>query len=193
MHRDVERIILTEKQINDKVKIIAEKIDKDYKNTVPVLLCILNGAAVFAVDLMRRLKADAEIDFMQVSSYENDVKSKGEAMILKEPGICLEGRDIIVVEDIADTCVTLKSLLIKLKEYKPKSIKLCVFLNKTDVREQQDDIKIDYKGMDIPNEFVIGYGMDYANRYRNLPYIGILKKSVYDRKTDRRGIDEEKF
>ncbi len=182
MHKDVERILLTEQQINDKVKDIAAQIDEDYKNTVPVLLCILNGAAVFAVDLMRKLKIDTEIDFMQASSYEDNVVSKGTVTILKNANISIEGRDVIIVDDIADTCITLAYLLHKLKEYKPRSIKSCVLLNKLDVRNPQGDIKIDYKGADIPNEFVVGYGLDYANKYRDLPYIGILKKSVYERK-----------
>ncbi len=182
MHRDVERILLTEQQINDKVKNIATQIDKDYINSVPILLCILNGAAVFAVDLMRELKIDTEIDFMQASSYENNVVSKGSVSILKDINISIEGRDVIVVDDIADTCITLKCLFEKLKEYNPKSIKLCVLLNKLGVREPKEDIEIDYKGVDILNEFVVGYGLDYANKYRDLPYIGILKKSVYERK-----------
>lgn len=182
MHKDLERILLTEQQINDKVKDIAAQIDRDYINTVPVLLCILKGAAVFAVDLMRELKTDTEIDFIQASSYENNVVSKGKVTILKNANISLEGRDIIIVDDIADTCITLKYLLEKLKEYNPRSIKSCVLLNKLDVRKPQDEIKIDYKGSDIPNEFVVGYGLDYANKYRDLPYIGILKKSVYERK-----------
>lgn len=182
MHKDVERILLTEQQINDKVKDIAAQIDKDYINTVPVLLCILNGAAVFAVDLMRKLKIDTEISFMQASSYGDNVVSKGTVTILKNANISIEGRDVIVVDDIADTCITLTYLLEKLKDYNPRSIKSCVLLNKLDVRKPKEDIKIDYKGADIPNEFVVGYGLDYANRYRDLPYIGILKKSVYERK-----------
>jgi hypoxanthine phosphoribosyltransferase len=181
MHKDVERILLTKEEIDDKVKCIAGQIDNDYKNTVPVLLCILNGAVVFLTDLMRQMATDVEIDFMQASSYGDKTTSKGSVEILKDASISLKDRDIIVVEDIADTCVTLRSLLEKLKEYEPKSIKLCVFLNKLDVRAPQDDIKIDYKGFDIPNEFVIGYGLDYANRYRDLPYVGILKKCVYEK------------
>jgi len=180
MHKDIERILLTEKEINDKVKNIAKQIDNDYKNTVPVLLCILNGAVVFTVDLMRTLETDVEIDFIQASSYGDGCISKGEVAILKDASINLEGRDVIVIEDIADTCITLKCIIEKLKEYKPKSVKLCVLLNKLDVRQPQDDVKIDYKGADIPNVFAVGYGLDYANRYRDLPYIGILKKSVYE-------------
>jgi hypoxanthine phosphoribosyltransferase len=181
MHKDVERILLTKEEINDKVKCIAEQIDSDYKNTVPVLLCILNGAVVFLTDLMRQMETDVEIDFMQASSYADKTTSKGYIQILKDVSMNLKDRDIIVVEDIADTCVTLRSLLVKLKEYEPKSIKLCVFLNKLGVRTPENDVNIDYKGFDIPNEFVIGYGLDYANRYRDLPYVGILKKSVYEK------------
>ncbi|NMC57221.1 MAG: hypoxanthine phosphoribosyltransferase, partial [Eubacteriaceae bacterium] len=158
------------------------QIDKDYKNRVPVLLCILNGSAVFAVDLMRKMKTDTEICFMQASSYGDNVVSKGTVTILKNININLEGRDVIIVDDIADTCTTLTYLLEHLKEYNPNSIKSCVLLNKLGVRKPQEEIKIDYKGADIPNEFVVGYGLDYANKYRDLPYIGILKKSIYERK-----------
>lgn len=182
MHKDIERILLTEQEINDKVKDIAIQIDRDYKNTVPILLCILNGAAVFAVDLMRKLTIDTEIGFMQASSYENETVSKGSVSVLKDANISLGGRDVIIVEDIADTCITLKCLLKRLNKHNPKSVKLCVLLNKPGARESQDDIEIDYKGMDIQNEFVVGYGLDYADKYRNLPYIGILKKSVYEKK-----------
>jgi hypoxanthine phosphoribosyltransferase len=181
MHKDVERILLTREQIDDKVRCIARQLDNDYKSTVPVLLCILNGAVVFLTDLMRQMETDVEIDFMQASSYGDKTTSNGSIEILKDASVDLKGRDVIVVEDIADTCVTLRSLLEKLKEYGPKSIKLCVFLNKLDVRAPKDDIMIDYKGFDIPNEFVIGYGLDYANKYRDLPYVGILKKSVYEK------------
>ncbi|MGI6348513.1 MAG: hypoxanthine phosphoribosyltransferase [Eubacteriaceae bacterium] len=180
MHRDVERILLTKEQIDDKVESIAKEIDRDYANTVPVLLCILNGGVVFAVDLMRQMKVDVEIDFMQVSSYGKGMQSKGEITILKDAYLDLKGRDVIVIEDIADTCITLKEVLKKLKEHQPKSLRLCVLINKTGVRKPSEEIDIDYKGFDIPNVFAVGYGLDYANRYRDLPYVGILKPKVYD-------------
>lgn len=179
MHPDIERIILTTDQISDKVKSIAKEIDRDYAGKIPVLLCILNGSAVFTVDLMRAMKVDAEIDFMQVSSYGKGMSSRGEITILKDAYIDLTDRDVIIVEDIADTCITLRGLIKRLKEYQPKSLRLCVLLNKIGVRDADSDIDIDYKGFDIPNVFVVGYGLDFANRYRDLPYIGILKPEVY--------------
>jgi hypoxanthine phosphoribosyltransferase len=179
MHKDIERIILTEAQIADKVTSLAKEIEKDYRHTVPVLLCILNGAFIFASDLMRALGIDVEIDFMQAASYGDKTFSKGSITILKDATIDLKGRDVLIVEDIADTCITLKGLVPKLEDYGLNSLKLCVLLNKTGVREEKDDVKIDYKGFDIPNEFVVGYGLDYDNLYRNLPYIGILKRRVY--------------
>ena len=179
MKNDVERILVTEEQIKEKVKYLANQIRRAYEGKNPLILCILKGSLIFTSDLVRALDIPCEIDFMQVSSYGNSATSSGKLVIKKDISTDITGRDIIIIEDILDTGVTLSNLMPMLIERGANSVALCVLLNKQERRTVE--IKADYVGFDIENEFVIGYGLDYAEKYRNLPYVGILKREVYEK------------
>ena len=152
-------------------------MNRDYAGKEPVLISVLRGSFVFMADLTRKITLPCTVDFMSVSSYGAGTKSSGQVQITKDLSDDIEGRDIIVVEDILDSGNTLSYLLEILKARKPASVKLCTLLDKPDRRVK--DVHVDYSGFTIPDEFVVGYGLDYAEKYRNLPYIGILKPCVY--------------
>lgn len=177
MYNDLEKILFTEEQIQTRIKEIAAQIDKDYTGETPVVVGILKGCFMFFADLVRQMKTNIEIDFMSISSYGNNTKSSGEVKMIKDLDRTIEGRHVIIVEDIIDTGYTLKYLMTTLSARNPKSIKLCTLLDKKSRREV--DIKPDYVCFDVGDEFVVGYGLDYAQLYRNLPVIGVLKESVY--------------
>ncbi len=177
MRNDLAKIIIDEETIQEKVQEIADQISKDYKGKNPIVICILRGAALFAVDLIKKIAIPIEIDFMAVSSYGDSTKSSGVVQIKKDIDSDITGRHIIIVEDIVDTGLTLKYIDEYYEKHNPKSIKICSLLDKPEAHEI--DIEIDYKGFDVGNEFVVGYGLDYAQKYRNLPYIGILKEEIY--------------
>ncbi|MDD6263100.1 MAG: hypoxanthine phosphoribosyltransferase [Clostridiales bacterium] len=177
LHRDIERILLSEEQIKKRVAEIGQKITLDYGGKRPLLVSVLKGSVVFMADLMREIKVDCDIDFMSVSSYGNGQKSSGVVRILKDLDHDIAGRDIIVVEDILDSGLTLSYILDMLKKRGAASIRLCTLLDKPDRRRVS--VAVDYSGFTVPDEFVVGYGLDYGETYRNLPYIGILKPEVY--------------
>lgn len=177
MYNDLEKILFTEEQIQTRIKEIAAQIDKDYAGETPVVVGILKGCFMFFADLVRQMKTNIEIDFMSISSYGNNTKSSGEVKMIKDLDRTIEGRHVIIIEDIIDTGYTLKYLMTTLSARNPKSIKLCTLLDKKSRREV--DIKPDYVCFDVGDEFVVGYGLDYAQLYRNLPVIGVLKESVY--------------
>ncbi len=177
MTEDIKEIMLTEAKIKEKVVELGSRISKDYEGKVPLLISILKGSVVFMADLMREITVHCDIDFMSVSSYGKGRKTSGVVRILKDLDTDITGRDVIVVEDILDSGMTLSYLLELLKARGAGSIKLCTLLDKPDRRVA--DVKVDYCGFVIPDEFVVGYGLDYADRYRNLPYIGVLKPEVY--------------
>lgn len=177
MYNDLEKILFTEEQIQTRIKEIAAQIDKDYAGEIPVVVGILKGCFMFFADLVRQMKTNIEIDFMSISSYGNNTKSSGEVKMIKDLDRTIEGRHVIIIEDIIDTGYTLKYLMTTLSARNPKSIKLCTLLDKKSRREV--DIKPDYVCFDVGDEFVVGYGLDYAQLYRNLPVIGVLKESVY--------------
>lgn len=177
MERDVKEILISEDQIQQKVKELGERITRDYKGKDPILIGVLNGAIIFMADLMRHIDIPIEVDFMAVSSYGVSTESSGIVRILKDLDKSIEGRHVIVVEDIIDTGLTLKYLTTLLKDRNPRSIKLCSLLDKP--KRRKVDIDIDYKGFSIPDEFVVGYGLDFKEKYRNLPYICVLKPEVY--------------
>ena len=179
MKNDVERILLTKEQIDEKVKSLAKEIKGAYKDKNPLILCILKGSFIFTSDLVRALDFPCEVDFMQVSSYGSGAVTTGELVIKKDCSTPLFGRDVIVVEDILDTGVTLSKLMPTLIERGANSVALCVLLNKPERRTVE--VNADYIGFDIENEFVVGYGLDYAEKYRNLPYVGILKREIYEK------------
>ncbi len=176
--KDIERIMLTEREIHNKVAQIGHEISKKYKDKDLLLVGILKGAFVFFSDLARSIEIPMAVDFMAVSSYGGDTQSSGVVRIMKDLDESIEGKDVLIVEDILDTGHTLNYLLKVLNARKPASISLCVLLDKYERREVPDIVP-DFTGFKIENEFVVGYGLDYAEKYRNLPFIGILKPSVY--------------
>lgn len=179
MHQDCERIMLTEEQLRSRVKEIALEVDKRYEGKRPLVVGILKGSIIFYSDFIRHLSCPVELDFMAVSSYGSGSVSSGKLRIKKDLDRDVKGRDVIVVEDIIDSGFTLANLKVLLKERGASSVCIVTLLNKLGRREY--DIEPDFNCFDIENEFVVGYGLDYSERYRNLPYIGILKRSVYQK------------
>jgi hypoxanthine phosphoribosyltransferase len=177
LHRDVERILLSEEQIKKRVADIGREISLDYQGRKPLLVSVLKGSVVFMADLMREITVDCDIDFMSVSSYGKGQKTTGVVRILKDLDHDINGRHVIVVEDILDSGLTLSYILELLKTRGAASIRLCTLLDKPDRRKVS--VAVDYSGFTVPDEFVVGYGLDYAELYRNLPYIGVLKSEVY--------------
>ena len=182
MTNDIREILLTEKELAAKVAELGAQITRDYSGKGysgerPIIASVLKGSYVFMADLTRCINIPCESDFMVVSSYGKSAKTSGEVQIIKDIGQKIDGRDLIIVEDILDSGVTLSYLMRVLKARGANSIRLCTLLSKPDRRKV--DVPIDYLGFEIPDEFVVGYGLDYAERYRNLPYIGILKPEVY--------------
>ncbi len=179
MHKDCERIMLTEEQLRARVKEVALQVDEIYKDKRPLVVGILKGSIIFYSDFIRFLTMPVELDFMAVSSYGSGAVSSGKLNIKKDLDRDVAGRDVIIVEDIIDSGFTLANLKALLTERGAASVMIVTLLNKKDRREY--DIAPDYNCFDIENEFVVGYGLDYNEQYRSLPYIGILKRSVYEK------------
>lgn len=172
----IDKILLSEEYLSEIVSKLGKRISEDYKDKNLLMISVLKGSVIFMSDLMRKISIPCMIDFMAVSSYLG-TKSSGEVRILKDLDIPIEGYDILVVEDILDSGRTLSYILEMLKSRNPKSIKLCTLLDKPEARKAE--IYADYVGEKIPNEFVVGYGLDYNEKYRNLPFVGILSSKVY--------------
>ena len=179
MHPDVDSILISEEQIKKRIQELAVKLDKEYEVKRPLMVSILKGSVMFYADLLRAMSIPVEMDFMAISSYGAGAKSSGEVKLIKDLDRKIEGRDVVIVEDIIDSGYTLSYLKRMLYSRKPASVKICALLDK--YARRVVPIEADFKGFDIEDEFVIGYGLDYAERYRNLPYIGILKRSVYEK------------
>jgi hypoxanthine phosphoribosyltransferase len=177
IHDDVEEVLLSETQIAERVAELGAQLAADYADRDPVLVSVLKGSIVFLADLIRAMETSVSLDLMEVSSYGASTETSGQVRILKDLSKPIEGRDVIVVEDIIDTGLTLNYLLKYLHDKGPASIRICCLLDKP--ARRLAEIPIDYRGFTIPDRFVIGYGLDYDERYRNLPYIGVLKPSVY--------------
>lgn len=178
MINDVERILLSQEQIQEKIKQLGNQITEDYKDKDNVLLVgVLKGAFIFMADLIRNINLPLHVDFMAVSSYGASTESSGVVRILKDLEHDIEGKNLLIIEDIIDSGLTLSYMYDILKSRKPKSIKICALLDKPSRRKV--DIKVDYLGFEIPDYFVVGYGLDYGEKYRNLPYICVLKPEVY--------------
>lgn len=175
----IERVLVSEEQLAETVNCLAEKINTDYGNEPLVLVVILKGSMVFATDLMKKLSMPLTIDFMQVSSYGSGTVSKGFINIKKDLSTDIAGKNVLIVEDIIDSGNTLHKLKELLRGRNPKSIRICTVLDKPDRRVTE--VEVEYSGITIPDEFVVGYGLDYDEYFRNLPYVGILKKSVYQK------------
>ena len=177
LEQDIERVLFSEEALDKRVSEIAAEINRDYAGKEPMLISVLRGSFVFMADLIRKIEVPCTVDFMAVSSYGRGTTSSGQVQITKDLSDDIEGKDIIVVEDILDSGNTLSYLLQLLRARKPASMRLCTLLDKPDRRVKE--VHVDYTGFTIPDEFVVGYGLDYAEKYRNLPYIGILKPRVY--------------
>lgn len=179
MHQDIEKVLLTEEMIQSKVKELAAAITETYRPTGRPLhvVIILKGAAFFAVDLLKRIEIPTWVDFMAISSYGTGTRSSGVVKILKDLDHPIEGKDVLVIEDIVDSGRTLNWLLQGLWQRHPKTVATCVLLDKPQRREVE--VNPEFVGFEIPDEFVVGYGLDYAEKYRNLPYIGVLKPELY--------------
>ena len=177
MRSEIESILVPEEQLSKRIAELGEAITRDYKGQQLLLIGVLKGSVVFMADLMRRIDLDVSIDFMAVSSYGSGTKTSGQVRILKDLNRSIEGQNILIIEDILDSGVTLSYLTGLLWSRKPASIRLCTLLDKPERRRV--DVKPDYVGFTIPDAFVVGYGLDFDERFRQLPYVGILKPEVY--------------
>ena len=180
MHNDIEMILLDSSELEKITDTLAERINSDYKDKNLLLLCILKGSIVFTADLMRKLHIPCRLDFMQVSSYGGSTVSSNQLKILKDVSCPIDNFDVLIVEDIIDSGFTLGCLGKYLEDKGVKSVDICTLLSKPSRREYEVDVK--YIGEEIPDYFVVGYGLDFAEKYRALPYIGVLKPQVYENK-----------
>lgn len=177
MHEDIDKILFTEDDLRARVSEMGHQITADHQGESLLVVSVLRGAAIFMADLVRNITLPLEMDYMAISSYSNGVKSSGIVRILKDLSSSVEGRHVLIAEDILDSGLTLSYLMRNLESRNPASIEVATLLRKK--TRAQADIDCRYVGFECPDEFIVGYGLDYAERYRNLPYIGVLKKSVY--------------
>lgn len=178
MNRDIDHILVSQQQLQDKISELGAQISRDYDGHELLLVSILKGSVVFMADLMRAITIPCAIDFMVVSSYGgSNTTTTGLVKIVKDLDQDLSGKDVLIVEDILDTGVTLSHLMPMLQMRNPRSVKICSILSKPSRRKA--NIEPDYMGFEVPDEFVVGYGLDYDEKYRNLPYVGVLKPEVY--------------
>lgn len=179
MNKDIDHILISEQQLKTKIAELGAQITEDYRGKDLLLVSILKGACVFLSDLMREVNLPLAIDFMCVSSYGKDTVTQGRAKIIKELDVDIAGKDVLIVEDILDSGVTLSHVMEILRSRKPASLRLCSLLEKPE--RHRVHVPLDYVGFVVPDEFVVGYGLDYAEEYRNLPYVGVLRESVYSK------------
>jgi hypoxanthine phosphoribosyltransferase len=176
----IERVLVSRDELNKQCEELGARISKDYAGQELVIIGVLKGGFIFLADLSRNITIPVDLDFMSVSSYGNSSKSSGVVKIIKDVDTNITGKHVLIVEDIIDTGLTLNHLVELLKTRGPLSVKICAALDKPSRRKV--DLKVDYKGIEIPDEFVIGYGLDYAGKYRNIPEVCILKREVYAQK-----------
>ena len=176
LHPDIKEVLYSEEEISAVVKDLGAQLTKEYEGKNPLVIGVLKGAVMFMTDLSRAMACDLELDFMDVSSYGAGMESSGDVKILKDLDTTVDGRDLLIVEDIIDTGRTLSYLIEIFKYRKAKSIKVVTLMDKKERRVV--DLEADYIGINVPNEFVVGYGLDFNEKYRNLPYIGVLKTEV---------------
>ncbi|MBQ8606088.1 MAG: hypoxanthine phosphoribosyltransferase [Clostridia bacterium] len=179
MENDIKYVLISEQEIKDKIAEMGAAISEDYKGKKLLAISVLKGAAVFMSDLIRSITIPVQIDFMVASSYGSGTTSKGSVKIIKDLDIDIKDYDILIVEDILDSGITLSNLMKILESRNPKSIKVCSLLSKP--TRHKVEVPLAYLGFEVPDEFVVGYGLDYAEYYRNLPYVGVLKEEVYSK------------
>ncbi|GAX88645.1 hypoxanthine phosphoribosyltransferase [Effusibacillus lacus] len=177
MHNDIKHILFTEEQIQNRIGELGARIAQDYADKNPLVICVLKGAVLFMSDLVKRIEVPLEMDFMAISSYGVSTKSSGVVRILKDLETGVEGRHVLIVEDIVDTGLTLSYLRDSLLRRDAASVRIVTLFNKPSGRKIE--ITPDYSGFEVPDEFIVGYGLDYAEKYRNLPYVGVLKPEIY--------------
>lgn len=177
MQNDIQEVLISEEEIHAKVKELGEKLSAEYAGRDPLVICVLKGAFIFMADLVKNITVPMELDFMAVSSYGASTKSSGVVKIIKDLDVSVEGRDVLIVEDIIDSGLTLSYLIELLENRNAKSVAVVTLFDKPARRTV--DLEADYTGFVLPDEFVVGYGLDYAEHYRNLPYIGVLKPEIY--------------
>lgn len=178
MKQDIRQILIETDELQKRIKELGQEITKDYEDKDLVVICVLKGAVLFMSDLCKNIDLPLNMDFMAVSSYGSSTQSSGVVRILKDLDSSIEGKDVLIVEDIIDTGLTLSYLVENLKSRGPKSVKICTLLDKPERRKV--DVKVDYIGFTIPDDFVVGYGLDFNEKYRNLPYVCVLKEEVYE-------------
>ncbi len=178
MHKDIESIIYSEEMLANRIAELGKKISDDYRGKKLIVVGVMKGANVFVADLIRSLDLDVVLDFIVVSSYGASTESTGVIRLLKDLDENIDSEHVLIVEDIIDSGLTLEYLINNFETRHPKSIGICTLLNK--VERRKANINVDYIGFQVPDEFIVGYGIDYAERYRNLPYVGVLKRSVYE-------------
>jgi hypoxanthine phosphoribosyltransferase len=179
----IKEVVVSEVELQDRIRAIGDAISKDYAGKDPVIVGVLKGVLIFMADLLRVITIPVEVDFMAVSSYSSETRQTGLVRVEKDLGVPLQGRHVLFVEDVIDTGLTLNYLLQNMKTRKPASLEVCVLFDKSSNR--LIDIPLKYKGFDLPDRFVVGYGLDYRERYRNLPFVGLLKPDEF--KTQVRG------
>ena len=180
MYNEVlEKTLISEEQLKTRISELAKQIEKDYEGKSPVIVGVLKGSVLFYTDLVRQIDLPLTVDFMSISSYGAGVNSTGEVKIIKDIDGKIGGKDVIIVEDIVDSGYSMNCLLKLFATRSPKSVRVCALLDKPSRREIS--VPIDYTGFQVANEFVVGYGLDYAGLYRNIPFIGVLKKEVYEK------------
>ena len=180
MEQDIQKILLTEEQIKARVKELGEELTREYAGKDPVIIGVLKGVVVFYADMIREIKVPSQIDFMWISSYAG-TNSTGNMQVKRDVTVDIKDRHVLILEDIFDTGSSLDYTYRHLMFKQPASLKICTLLDKPDRRKPGITLKADYTGFTIPNEFVVGYGLDYNEHYRNLPYIGVLKPEVYEK------------
>jgi hypoxanthine phosphoribosyltransferase len=177
LQNDIQEVLYTEEVIQQKVQELGKAISRDYEGRNPLVICVLKGAFIFMADLAKNITIPIELDFMAVSSYGNSTRSSGEVKIIKDLDASVEGRDVLIVEDIIDSGLTLSYLIDVLERRNALSVNVVALFDKPGRRTV--DLNADYTGFIIPDAFVVGYGLDYSEKYRNLPYVGVLKPEVY--------------
>lgn len=175
----VSQILFTEEQISKKVSLLANQINRDYETLQPVLIGVLKGVFIFLADLMRKIEIDCDVDFLAISNYSSDARKRGVVRLVKDLDVPIEGRHVLFVEDVIDTGLTLNYLLRYIRDRMPASLEVCTLFDKPSRRLIELPIK--YKGFNLPDKFIVGYGLDYNEKYRNLPYVGILKSEIYQK------------
>ncbi len=178
LHKDVDRVLFTQEDLAKRVTEMGQQITKDHPGESLLVISVLRGAAIFMADLVRHIDLPLEMDYMAISSYGNGAKSSGVVRILKDLTSSVEGRHVLIAEDILDSGLTLKYLIKNLSSRNPASIEVATLLRKKTLQQAKIDCR--YVGFECPDEFIVGYGLDYAERYRNLPYIGVLKPDLYE-------------